>query len=646
MGTVGWTARWGRGAALVALTVTLTVTVTAMVPITTAAATTTRRPLSPVPHTQVNADVAALSKLPTSLAAGRPYLQGYDVPMRLALLDASTNRGFGDGATTKTSLHGGRAVVVRTGEARFPFAIVISGPKTKSSDDFTGVLLKDGGHWKISWTTMCLLVELGGEPCPTTPKGLDAGDILPAAGPPLAPTDLTPGLVDPADLAIAAQPNGGVLIADDARNEILQWRTGTLTVVAGDGLQGFSGDGGPAVDAELNDPGEMAIGPNGSIYFVDQGNHRIREVNIAGVITTVAGNGQTATGNTPEGDGLAATDVALDPVGIAASPTGSLWVSSDDAIRTVSTGGIIGTRIVGQPPYGDLTPRNGQPTAFSPGELALDGEGSLVAFSFDTKGLFVISPDNQVSLVSNYANALATAPNGSVLIAEHDTRTSTLTGTTTSTLMSFGRGVVPGLQFGLAPHGIAETSDGTVYVDSEPGDGWTDQTGLYAITGGVVRAVTLHSSLSSTLPPVGATGFPATQYPATGSSTGSDPALTACPSMQGVTPFTASARRLASTLLGFWGTSLSYDLHASDRAAWPLDVNAFTGGPFQGRQQVGTLTTTAKSLFAHSVAAACGRALVDESIAVTMVPTSSSSVVEHLFLLDRNGTPQVYFSAP
>ena len=91
-------------------------------------------------------------------------------------------------------------------------------------------------------------------------------------------------------------PDGGVLIADADRNQILEWHGGTLSVVAGDGLSGFSGDGGPAVDAELDDPGPIAVAPDGTICFVDRGNNRVRAVNPDGTITTVAGDGTLGLG--------------------------------------------------------------------------------------------------------------------------------------------------------------------------------------------------------------------------------------------------------------------------------------------------------------------------------------------------------------
>src|SRR5262245_48013084 len=81
------------------------------------------------------------------------------------------------------------------------------------------------------------------------------------------------------------------------------------TTVAG-GAVGFGGDEGPAVQAQLNTPGGVAVDSNGNLYITDLQNQRIRKVAPDGTITTVAGNGQR--GFSP--DGVKATDAGLDLV--------------------------------------------------------------------------------------------------------------------------------------------------------------------------------------------------------------------------------------------------------------------------------------------------------------------------------------------
>ena len=82
-----------------------------------------------------------------------------------------------------------------------------------------------------------------------------------------------------------------------------------ITTVAGNGSGGYSGDGGPATAAELDDPAGVAVDSAGDLFIADTGNNAIREVNLStGVITTVAGNGTAGY----SGDGGPATAAELD----------------------------------------------------------------------------------------------------------------------------------------------------------------------------------------------------------------------------------------------------------------------------------------------------------------------------------------------
>ena len=109
-----------------------------------------------------------------------------------------------------------------------------------------------------------------------------------------------------------------------------------IETYAGNGTQGFSGDEGPATDASLNRPFGVAADTVGNVYIADTYGHRIRKVNSAGVITTVAGNGTPGFG----GDGGAATSASLDyPTGIAVDTAGDLYIadSYNGRIRRVDT---------------------------------------------------------------------------------------------------------------------------------------------------------------------------------------------------------------------------------------------------------------------------------------------------------------------
>ncbi len=142
---------------------------------------------------------------------------------------------------------------------------------------------------------------------------------------------------------VVLSPDGSFYIADTGNHCIRRVSpTGIITTIAGTGTAGFGGDGGPAGQAQLNNPVRVAIGPDESIYLTDTGNHRIRRVGPDGIITTVAGTGVAGF----NGDGGVATQAQLSsPSGIAVGPDGTLYVTDtgNNRVRRVSSEGIITT---------------------------------------------------------------------------------------------------------------------------------------------------------------------------------------------------------------------------------------------------------------------------------------------------------------
>jgi len=115
--------------------------------------------------------------------------------------------------------------------------------------------------------------------------------------------------------------------------------SGIITTFAGSGSSaGFSGDGGPAVNAQLNTLAGLAVDKAGNLYIADAGNYRVRKVDTSGIITTVAGTGQIDLGG--NGDGGAATSAALQPSGLAFDAAGNLDVADYSAgrIRRIAFG--------------------------------------------------------------------------------------------------------------------------------------------------------------------------------------------------------------------------------------------------------------------------------------------------------------------
>lgn len=137
----------------------------------------------------------------------------------------------------------------------------------------------------------------------------------------------------------ASDAAGNLFFCDFNNNRIrMVAPNGTITTVAGNGQSGFSGDGGPATSAALSSPNGLAV-EGAVLYISDQGNYRIRKV-VGGVITTVAGNGTA--GNT--GDGGPATSGEISPASIAAA-SGTVFIPDPDnnVIRAVLPDGTIHT---------------------------------------------------------------------------------------------------------------------------------------------------------------------------------------------------------------------------------------------------------------------------------------------------------------
>lgn len=128
-------------------------------------------------------------------------------------------------------------------------------------------------------------------------------------------------------------PGGGLALADgylyiadtlNHRIRALDLESGTIDTIAGTGEPGFSGDGEQAIDAQLNNPRKLTIGPDGRLYVGDQDNNRIRAIDLdSGEITTVAGNGKTGF----EKDGVDPTETSIDhPIGVTFDEDGAMYI--------------------------------------------------------------------------------------------------------------------------------------------------------------------------------------------------------------------------------------------------------------------------------------------------------------------------------
>ena len=190
--------------------------------------------------------------------------------------------------------------------------------------------------------------------------------------------------------AVAVDSSGSLYIADTLNFRIRKVSAGLITTVAGNGTPGFSGDNGPATSAQLSAPqGGMAVDSAGSLYFADTGNNRIRKI-LNGVITTVAGSGTEGY----SGDNGPATNAQLySPLGVAVDSAGNLYIAdnSNARIRKVSNGVI--TTVAGNGTFGyggDGGPATGAELQ-QPWGVAVDAAGSLYIADTDNARIRKVS---------------------------------------------------------------------------------------------------------------------------------------------------------------------------------------------------------------------------------------------------------------
>ncbi|MGE0101097.1 MAG: hypothetical protein AB7H86_00545 [Blastocatellales bacterium] len=229
-------------------------------------------------------------------------------------------------------------------------------------------------------------------------------------------------LNDPSDIVFDGR--GNLLIADSANNRIRQIDTnGIIRTIAGKGPGGFSGDGGPAIDAELSFPIGLAFDTTGNLFIADFSNNRIRKIALDGTISTIAGNGGSSVG----GDGGPATDAGvLYPADMVFDAQGNMLIAqlAISRIRRVGTDGIITTIAGGS---GSGIGGDGGP-AFSarlssPASLLIEDDGSILIADYGNNRIRRITPDGIIRTVARLISpyGLAKTASGDLFAAQINT---------------------------------------------------------------------------------------------------------------------------------------------------------------------------------------------------------------------------------
>jgi len=145
---------------------------------------------------------------------------------------------------------------------------------------------------------------------------------------------------------MALDGDGRLYFADSLNHRIrrVDFAQQTIETVIGTGEAGFGGDGGPGSAAAIANPRDLAIGPDGRLYFADEMNHRVRAFDPdSGTVETVVGSGEDGAKAKELDDGLEALQTALSrPTGITFDPDGYLYVSdtNNHVVRRVNLEGV------------------------------------------------------------------------------------------------------------------------------------------------------------------------------------------------------------------------------------------------------------------------------------------------------------------
>ncbi len=202
-------------------------------------------------------------------------------------------------------------------------------------------------------------------------------------------------------MAVAVDGAGNLYIADASNRRIRKVGSdGKITTIAGTGVEGYSGDGGPATSAMIGRPVALAFDGSGNLYFADSSAQRIRKISTNGTITTVAGNGAQAFA----GDGGSATSASLGfPLGVAFDASGNLYIADADhnRVRKVTPGGII-TTFAGNGQGGFSG--DGGPAANAslniPSDVAVDSAGNVYIADAGNNRVRKVDPSGKITTIA------------------------------------------------------------------------------------------------------------------------------------------------------------------------------------------------------------------------------------------------------
>ncbi|ANZ15315.1 RICIN domain-containing protein [Streptomyces noursei] len=281
-------------------------------------------------------------------------------------------------------------------QSRYPYGVAVDSAGTLYFSEF-------GNHRVRRITTDGKISTVVG----TGTKGF-SGDCGPAVS---AQLNLPRG--------VAVDSAGAVYIADSDNHRVRKVTAdGKISTVAGTGTKGFSGDGGPATAAQLDDPRGVAVDSTGVLYVSEYNNRRVRKITTDGKISTVAGTGTAGS----DGDGGPAISAQLSrPRGMEVGRAGELYIADEGnhRVRKVTADGKIST-VAGTGTAG-FTGDDGPATAAQldrPFEVTVDSIGTLYIGDYGNHRVRKVTADGKISTVAGTGTAGFTGDDGPATSAQ------------------------------------------------------------------------------------------------------------------------------------------------------------------------------------------------------------------------------------
>ncbi len=240
-------------------------------------------------------------------------------------------------------------------------------------------------------------------------------------------------------MGLSVDHSGNLLVIEQFGHRVRKIAPGSniISTIIGTGVIGYSGNGGPATAATISYPNTIFVDSADNIYLTDNGNHALRKINTAGIISTIAGNGLEGF----SGDGGPATSARLDyPAGATMDATGNIYIADygNHRIRKINTSGIISTYAgTGSPGFNSdcIAPTTAK--IYFPLDVIISNDGGLLISDESNNRIRKVHTSNNIPVLLSGTTELCNGST-STLTSSHSGGTWTSNNTSVATVSATG----------------------------------------------------------------------------------------------------------------------------------------------------------------------------------------------------------------